>query len=193
MTTLQEHGITTTKADFWAHVFPEELRVYCYSVVDMQNFIARSKPQLVAGHSLEGEVTAAGYLVAKTWPFIRKSDFPEEYRAAFAWERATQRERGYWGEELFEWLVNTGKFRPPTVWHARRLETRAEQYAQCDYRLALKQAPVFEIKTEGADYAHGANLFVQAGEDIHAGGYGNFGKSEDGKLFARPTPLRVLK
>lgn len=130
---MKTRGITTSGADFWAHLFPEAARLYWYPVIAMRSWIADKKPQLRAGRSKDGSVTGGGYTIPKDAPFIAQTKVPDRMLAEFDWARAnTDRQRALWGEEILWWMLLIGHIRPP-VWAVRRMNGRREQFELGDF------------------------------------------------------------
>jgi hypothetical protein len=186
---VKTRGITTTGADFWAHLFPESARLYWYPVSAMQAWIKDKKPQLRPGYSKDGTETGGGYTIPKDAPFVVCTKVPDRMLADFDWARAnTDRQRGLWGEDILWWMLLVGSIRPP-VWAVRRMDRRQEQFEIGDFELSFMPRPVFELKTEGPQYANSQNLFVQVKEGRHKPTLVRV----SGGVVERHTPLPPLR
>lgn len=183
-----KRGIDTTGSDFWAHLFPENESVFWYPVHAMRTWTKAHPAALTDGRSLDGAVTGRGYLCPRDLPFVMKKAVPRRMLCEFDWPRGTQRQRSQWGEEVVYWMLLVAEIRPP-IWAVRKLETRREQYDVGDFELTFVSRPIFEVKTEGADYADSRNLFVQTEEGGHRATLMRVG----GKVVERHTPLPGFK
>lgn len=161
-----ERGIHTTKADWWAHIFPNEGIMYCYSVRHMIDWIADAKPVSRIGKSKDGSETGKGYLVKKSAPFILQFRIPEEMLRHFTWDDATDREKGLiFGEKIADWMFATSKARLP-FFSVSRLKRKSEQLNLGDFgiQFSMPTVLVVEVKTESV---RSENLYVQTHEQGH--------------------------
>jgi hypothetical protein len=163
---MKMHGISTTGADFWAHLFPAELCIYWYSVRHMREHIAEKKPSEKVAHSKDGTKTGAGYLVLKKEPFIERVPVPKNMINAFEWDEGTDRQIGLlWGEKVLDWMIGTTRLRIP-YFTVHKLNTKKSQYELGDFgiQFAMPRVVIVEVKTENV---RSANLFVQTRERGH--------------------------
>lgn len=157
-----KHGITTTKADYWAHVHPYDGIVYCYKVVDCVDYIKKYSPHFCYGHSKgSGKVTGEGYLIPKSVDFIKRIAIPDEYlNKDFA--NMTDRQIGvHWlRDELVPIMF-------PTL---KELKSKKDQNECKDY--VSEHGKTIEFKTEKK---RSPNLFVQTAELNHEVNFNSYG------------------
>ena len=164
-----EHGIFTSKADLWAHLFPRDQQIFVYRVSIMRWWITHVRTMhsyrgKVAGHSKgTGKVTALGELVPKQKEWIKRCFVPIDYLARHDWENGTDREIGRRGEKVGAELLSVGWLELPLIWSPREV-SRQEQNLSMDYRATLMVEPSIEFKTETVK---SDNLFVQTDEYGH--------------------------
>jgi hypothetical protein len=164
-----EHGIFTSRADVWAHLFPLEQAVYVYRVSIMRwwiNYIrtTHSYRGKIAGYSKgSGNATGLGELVPKQKVWIKKHFVPKTYLAGHNWENGTDRENGTRGQIVGKNLLSDGMIELPLVWISRAV-SREEQNSAVDYRAKLAIEIAIEFKTETVK---SENLFVQTDEYNH--------------------------
>jgi hypothetical protein len=164
-----EHGIFTSKADFWAHLFPLEQSIYVYRVSRMRWWINHIRTThfhrgKVAGYSKgSGNATGLGELVPKQKDWIKKHFVPTSYLADHDWENCTDRENGVRGQIVGKNLLSDGIFELPVIW-TPHVVSREEQNAAIDYRAKLAIDIAIEFKTE---ILKSENLFVQTDEYGH--------------------------
>jgi hypothetical protein len=158
-----EHGIYTTKADYWVHLFPLAERVFWYRVDHMREYIRLSNPPVVIGKSKDRTPTGAGYLVSQDEFFVSYAGIPSSYFHRFDWRAATDRECGFRGEFVVDVLVEHRIVTIP-AFRLRSLRTKADQYESKDFKGSYFGDLYFETKTERAETG---NLFVQTREGGH--------------------------
>lgn len=181
---MTERGIKNTKADIWAHLFPQEAQLYWYYVRHMRDHIADAKPPLTPGKSKDGSVTGWGYLIKISQPFITACPIPKEMVDAFDWENGTDRQVGLiWGERILDWCVTLGKFRL-SCWNVKALRCRSEQNDIGDFAAEFVARPLIELKTELK--AGTGNLYVQTAEKNH-----QVNLTRSGTLRNTPAPSLI--
>lgn len=160
-----EHGINTTTADYWVHLFPVELvaTVYWYRVDHMREYLRLKNPPIQAGKSKDGSVTGAGYLVPKDAYFISYAEVPEHFVCGFRWGEMTDREFGFTGEHVVDVLIEKRVVSIP-AFRLRNLRRRDDQFDAKDFVGSYFVDASFEAKTERV---HSRNLFVQSQEGAH--------------------------
>lgn len=164
-----EHGIFTSQADLWAHLFPLEQAIYVYRVSRMRwwiNYIRTTNFHRgkISGHSKgSGNATGLGELVPKQKEWIKKHFVPADYLADHDWENGTDRENGVHGQIVGKNLLSDGVLELPLVWIPREV-SRSEQNSSIDYRAKLATEVAIEFKTE---VLKSENLFVQTDEHNH--------------------------
>lgn len=183
---MTEHGIFTSIAYYWIHLFPLDGCVYWYSAACMREFIAIEKLPLTDGRSLDGSITGIGYLVPKVSPyrlieFAPVSDYFKEDR--FNWEETTQRECGRRAQLVVELMLTHGTIKLPT-YRIDREESLAEQLKGYDGHVRYFADVKYETKCERAK--NSPNLFVQRGENGHKA---TLGRDANGNVFEQSTRL----
>lgn len=158
-----EHGIGTTRAHYWVHLFPLLRRVFWYRVAHCRAYIEFYKPALKIGYSKDGAPTGAGFLIPQSAYFVQSIDVPERYVAAADWTSLTDRESGLRGQEIAHVLIEHRivTFAP---WLALEASSRLEQLDAIDCKMKWGQQRTIEFKTE---LCTTANLFVQKAEGGH--------------------------
>ena len=168
---MTEHGITTSKADFWIHFHPLETRnashcpsVYWYAVAHCREHITKQGTP-IDGRSkdVNRTTTGAGYLIQKNSLFVVRQVVPVGYATDYRWRDATDREAGMLGERCVQLMVMKREIWLPER-QLKRLNGRADQLNGCDCELVVASTLRFEIKTERVQ---SENLFVQCGENGH--------------------------
>jgi hypothetical protein len=165
-----EHGIFTSQAHLWAHLFPLERSIYVYRVSRMRWFInyirtTHSYRGKVAGYSKgTGKATALGELVPRQKDWIKQYFVPISYLEDHKWENETDRENGRRGETVGAKLLSDGVLELPLIWTIRAA-SRAEQNLSIDYHAKLATEITIEFKTETVEKTD--NLFVQTHEYDH--------------------------
>lgn len=153
-----EHGITTTKAEFWLHLLIPMRRLYRYSVRDCLDHIERSGLQLVGGKSKDKDrtVTGRGYLVSCDAPWIKSMAVPDSYFTGYDFTSMNDRKLGLLGQIIItSFVANKGN----EVKHVNTRKAQIEDAYDCVINGALT-----ELKTENKDTG---NLFVQRYEGGH--------------------------
>lgn len=158
-----DHGIGTTKADYWVHLFPVAERVFWYRVDHMREFLRLTNAPIIIGKSKDGSATGAGYLVSQNEFFVQYAGIPSNYLAGFNWRQATDRECGFRGEFVVDVLVEHRIVTVPIL-RLRNLRSQADQYESKDFKGSYFGDVYFETKTERAETG---NLFVQSREGGH--------------------------
>ena len=161
---MREHGIMTTVAEYWVHLFPLSYEVYWYRVEHCKQFIERKNVPIKLGKSADGTATGNGYLIPKTSYFVKREDVPAQYMDHCNWRDMTDRQFGFMGEAIIGVLVEYRiiKF-PPSV--ASLLRTKEAQFSASDFGVKWTQPFTFEAKTERRSET--PNLFVQTHEGGH--------------------------
>lgn len=162
---MVEHGIHTTKADYWVHLFPLAERVYWYRVDHMREFIRLTKPAVIIGKSKDQNrtPTGQGYLISQNEHLVSYAGIPSNYLAPFRWRDMTDRECGFAGEYLVDVLVEHRIVSVP-IFRLRSLRSKADQYEAKDFKGEYFGSVFFETKTERVE---SENLFVQSREGGH--------------------------
>jgi hypothetical protein len=161
---MTEHGIMTTKADYWVHLFPLMRRVFWYRVALMREYLRITGLVEHIGHSKDGSPTGSGYLVPQSATPVRASEVPIDYFAGFVWVGATDREIGFRGEFIVGVLLEHGVVKLP-LQRATRLDDSSSQFASTDYQTSFMTPALIEVKTELKESTK--NLFVQTRERGH--------------------------
>jgi hypothetical protein len=163
-----EHGITTTKADFWIHLFPLEARAHWYEVQEMRDHIERTNIPISIGHSADGTKTGSGYLIPRHLSFVARAEIdPDRFLDHFDWVNATDRESGFEGERVICRLLEHRIVRLPFC-RAHLLLTEIAQLQGVDGDLEWEPRWTWDAKTERPrKEAWGRNLFVQHSEGGH--------------------------
>jgi hypothetical protein len=170
---MKDHGIHTTKTDYWIHLHPIDPRgasfVYWYRVAAMRAHIALNKLPVVLAMSKDPAktVSGAGYVISKETFFIREEKVKERYCAGFDWVRATDRERGMRGQMIVEALLDHGviQLNRQISISARSIQ---EEFDGIDGHVCWSKKMKFQTKTETVQ---SNNLFVQAREGRHQPNY----------------------
>lgn len=161
---MTEHGITTTKAHYWVHLFPLLKRVFWYRVSHCLAYIAHCKIPETLGHSKNGAATGGGYLIPQCAYFVSSALLPDRYLDPVSdWFDLTDRESGLRGQELALVLIEHRIITFPPV-YVTALSTRQAQCEGTDFQGKWTQKLTGEIKTE---MKTSANLFVQKWESGH--------------------------
>jgi len=158
-----KHGISTTKAHYWVHLFPLSYKVFWYPVVLCRNYISlHNLPQQI-GRSKDGTPTGAGFLVPQSAYFVSGASVTREYLNDVDWRELTDREAGLRGQDVVLALIEHRHIAfPPFI--LAPLNSRDDQYSGVDCELRWRVKPKIEIKTERATTQ---NLFVQHQEGGH--------------------------
>ncbi len=161
---MREHGIMTTGAEYWVHLFPLSYEVYWYRVEHCRQFIERKKVPIKLGKSADGAATGNGYLIPKTAYFVQRNDVPAQYVDHDNWRDMTDRQFGFMGEAIVGVLLEhrVVKF-PPS--YASLLRTKEAQFSASDFSVRWMQPFTFEAKTER--HSESPNLYVQTHEGGH--------------------------
>jgi hypothetical protein len=165
---MKQHGIHTTKAEYWIHLHPLDPpsgAVYWYRVTAMRWFIELTKPAVTIGFSKDpaNTPTGAGLLVNKSEFFINSVALSARYCRGFDWAGATDRQRGLRGEQIAAALIDHGiiqLYRQITT----SARTQEEQCDSVDGSVTWLKKTRFEVKTETY---RSDNLFVQTHEGFH--------------------------
>jgi hypothetical protein len=163
---MTTHGIMTTGADYWIHLFPLDCEVFWYRADDCRRYIEHQKMPLTIGNSKNGTATGAGYLISKTAKFVLSAEIDRAYIDDFEWakSRATDRQAGLQGQIVVRRLIEDRVVRLPTI-TTQSLDARADQLASIDFKLRWFPPWCVEVKTERVMVS--ANLFIQAAERGH--------------------------
>lgn len=158
---MKKFGIFTATSEIWFHLHPLVPAIYYYRVAQCREFITTTSPIRVFGKSKDGTVSAAGYLIPKHSPFIRRRTLSRErVGSPESWRRLTDREAGLRGQELAVVLLRLGVF-PELGMKVTVSDSQSDQYVGRD--IFVGKIPS-EIKTERVV---SANLFVQDEEGGH--------------------------
>jgi hypothetical protein len=158
-----EHGITTTKAHYWVHVFPRLRRVFWYRVAHCRVYIEQRKLVETIGCSKDGAATGGGYLIPQDAYFVRSELIPPSYLDHTDWVALTDREAGLLGQEIGLVLIEHRVVAFPAAF-VTALQSRKAQYDGIDCQICWMQKHTVEIKTERVTTD---NLFVQRWESGH--------------------------
>jgi len=162
---MTRHGIFTTSALCWAHLFPFECKLFYYRVADCVAHINSTNPPLVPGYSRNGIITGQGYLIRKYKKFVRCRRIDPRRLDCYDWNNGTNRQTGkHWGESLVCLWATFGVFgfepKDVVVYGIR------EQFCAVDFGMLRNGAwEKWEIKTE--TIRDTPNLFVQESERNH--------------------------
>ena len=158
-----EHGITTTRAEYWMHLFPLLYRVFWYRADQCRAYIKFYKPPLKIGNSNDGTATGHGYLIPQSAYFVQSEIVPRSYLDHVEWRTLTDREAGLRGQEIGLTLIEHRVISfPPFL--IRRRDDAESQRAAIDCELCWRVNVGIEIKTECVEFS---NLFVQHREGMH--------------------------
>lgn len=183
---MTEHGIFTSIADYWIHLFPLDGWVFWYSAARMREFIRLEDLPLTDGRSLNGSITASGYLVAKASPYrlIESAPVSDYFKNdCFEWEERTQRECGRRAQLVVELMLTHGTIKLPS-YRIDREDSLAEQIKGYDGHVRYFADAKYETKCECLK--NSPNLFVQRGENGHKA---TLGRDADGNVFQRYSSL----
>lgn len=159
-----EHGITTTKAHYWVHVFPRLRRVFWYRVAHCRAYIVQRKLVETIGHSKDDAATGSGYLIPQDAYFVRSELIPPSYLDHADWMALTDREAGLLGQEIGLVLIEHRVVALPSVIPITLESRKAQIDDATDCEVRWLQKYTVEIKTENVTYK---NLFVQRREGGH--------------------------
>jgi len=182
---LREYGISTTKADYWIHLFPTALEVFWYRVEHCRTYLDLKNVPVTLGRSRDGTVTANGYLIPKTAHFVCRADVTPSDAVAFNWLDMTDRQFGFAGESLVASLIEKRVIHFPIA-RATLLQSAEEQYSSRDFSVAWFKPLSVEVKTDR--HSKSANLYVQT----HEGGHRFHQVRVDGDLVERVTSAPAL-
>lgn len=157
------HGITTTCAHYWMHIFPLEGAAYFYAVPDCRRYIERRAPKWSVGHSKNGLPTGWGWLVPRKAYFIKEILIPDEMLADTDWLRLSDSASGFLGEDICGALINRGAVAIPHV-HLTWRPDRESQISGIDANITFFQPANIEFKTEKVT---SQNIYVQYAERGH--------------------------
>lgn len=183
---MTEHGIFTSIADYWVHLFPLEGCVYWYPVARMREFILLERLPLTPAKSLDQSLTGMGYLVPKVGPyrlieFRPVADYFHEDH--FNWATSTQRESGRRAQLVVELMLTHGTIKFP-AYRIEREENMEEQIKGYDGHVRYFADIKYEVKCECLKFS--PNLFVQKSENGHKA---TLGRNTDGSVFQRQSTL----
>jgi hypothetical protein len=170
-----EHGITTSKAHYWVHLFPLLERVFWYRVTQCRAYVTLTKPAIYIGKSKDGTPTGAGFLIPQAAYFVSAATIPKSYLSHINWPALTDREKGLLGQEIVLVLIEHGVIRFPFGMVTARTE-RSQQNDGIDCELKWRVSPKIEIKTE---LVTTSNLFVQNMEGGHRTNLTGHGERRD--------------
>jgi hypothetical protein len=161
---MREHGITTTAADYWVHLFPYSYEVYWYRVEHCLEYIDRKNAPIRLGKSADGVATGNGYLIPKGAYFVRCQSVPARYIDHENWHDATDRQFGFMGEAVVSVLVEHAIIKFPAA-RPFALRSKKAQFEASDAEVKWLHPLRFETKTERLSDT--ANLYVQTHEGGH--------------------------
>ena len=161
---MVEHGIMSTQADYWVHLFPYSYEVFWYRVHHCRSYIERKNPPMLPGKSADGTATGNGYLIPNNAYFVRNAEVPPQYLAHTDWRSLTDREFGFLGEEITDVLVEHNVIKFPAS-RPLPLRTIAEQFSARDLQIQWLHPLTAEVKTER--HSGTGNLYVQTHEGGH--------------------------
>jgi len=173
---LVEHGITTTRSDYWMMLHPLDRAVYYFSVVGFRELIARACPPQREARSKSGSITGRGYILSKER--VARSLFDSRYVNAINWSDLSDRQKGLRGQPIAIRLLNDCVLLPAL---RRPFWFIVDKAAQFEVRDTTNGEVSIEIKT---DCTETENIYVQThekGHDVHAleGGGHRVTKFED--------------
>jgi hypothetical protein len=187
------HGITTSMADFWVHLFPrlQFPMVFWYRREEALAYATARKLPLTIGRSKDGQPTGAGYLIPRRESFIHQIPVPRRYLENHRWEGLTDREAGKLGELVMRQLVEDDHIQTPRK-RCCPLQTRQSQlHDATDVRLQWLPDWSFEFKTEMLDATKDrGNLYVQVKEHNHQP---ELYRDELGGVHERHTDMGALE
>ena len=183
---MTEHGIFTSVAHYWIHLFPLDGFVFWYSAARMREFILLERIPLIDAESLDGSITGRGYLVPKASPYrlIESAPVSDYFKNdRFTWQEKTQRECGRRAQLIVELMLTHGTVKFPS-YRIDREDNVAEQMKGYDGHIRYFADSKYETKYES--YKNSPNLFVQRGENGHKP---TLGRDADGNVFQQHTEL----
>jgi hypothetical protein len=158
-------GITTTGAAYWVHIHVLDRVAYWYSVARCLAYIKRHSLVTVIARSKDPEKTetATGYLVPKSALFVAQASFEIENAKKFATYmlELSDREFGFYCEEMGKDLISSGKLRLPFL--SMRDATEAESSL---WDIESFNQLMLRIEFKG-ERRNTRNLFVQEMERDH--------------------------
>jgi hypothetical protein len=186
---MKEHGITTTKAAYWAHLFPNLEMVFWYRVDHCREYVRLNKIPVTLARSKDGTPTGAGYLIRQDTYFISSAKVPSRYiDHVNDWSKLTDRELGLRGEAVLGALIEHRIIFFPLV-RADSARDEASQYNSVDLMARyMPSLPDFkiELKTECLE---SGNLFVQIKERGHRT---NLARDED-EIIERASNMPAFR
>ena len=153
---MRKHGISTTKAEIWVHLFVLKCCLYSYRVEDCLTYIRTNNSLLIGGRSPDGAVTGLGYLIKQGASFVRLCRLSPAYFAGYQFQAMSARDLHLAGQSI---LARVYRHQHRDL---RFVETKAAQFDE-GYD-ALVDGRRTEFKTE--KYLTD-NLFVQEAEGGH--------------------------
>lgn len=177
MSELFEYGITTSNADVWIHVCPNDLALYWYRRLIMVR-------EAAGGRYQEREIVSArGYLVPVGEWFIQRIEVPQAMMLRYGWQEAPSDAKiGRYAEHLVRDCFSVGIM--PGFHDLHFLSNKREQQRGVDFEVRPRGYEV-EVKADiRGGRAGTGNLFVQTHELHHHHGKRN--------AHLQPT-LRVVR
>lgn len=162
---MREYGITTSQADYWLHICPEDASFYLYPRKAMVKISHKFKVVEIP--------TAKGFLVPviknlrENGGIIRSYFLGYELFNKWPWEGKTDADVGLMGEQCFHEVCKNGDFMLPVF--VGFYKEKKDQYKGKDFFCSLpKEKITIEIKTDVKGGVWGSkNLFVQTHESRH--------------------------
>lgn len=157
------HGIMTSAADYWVHLFPLARLAFWYRCEHCRDYIRVHRLVETIGRSKDGTATGAGYLIPKNAYFLSRAEVPSQYVDHVNWRALTDREAGFMGEHILGVLIEHRIVSFPAL-RASVVRDAASQNSSLDLTTKYFGQLGIELKTERAETA---NLFVQSRERGH--------------------------
>lgn len=177
-----KHGISTSKAHYWVHLFPLLGKVFWYRVTQCRAYVKLCKPAWTPARSKDGTTTGAGFLIPQAAYFVSAAPVPAHYLRHVDWQAFTDRETGLLGQEITLTLIEHGVVRFPHGLVTARTE-RSAQNDGIDCEFKWRVSPKIEIKTE---LVTTSNLFVQDLEGGHRTNLTRRGEQRDQDFLLFP-------
>jgi len=158
-----EHGIFTSKADYWVHLFPLKGRVFWYRVEHCQYYIRTHKIEPINGASKDGEITGRGFLIPQRVSFVAHASVPNDLLHEINWRGLTDRQCGYHAELIVSIMVERGYIKFPIL-RCFYQPDRQSQFDGIDFIGRYYAEFALDVKCERKTTD---NIFVQSQEEGH--------------------------
>lgn len=160
---MYEHGIFTTKVDYFVHLFPLKWRVFWYRREHCQYYIHTHSLEPIDGHSKDGSVTARGYLIPQRALFVANAIVPNELLCGIAWNDLTDRDCTNPSELIISIMIERNLIRFP-ISRCFKQPDKQSQFDGIDFVVRYNADFTLDVKCERMTTD---NLFVQSHEENH--------------------------